>query len=89
VAYDVALYWMGVAGGLPTASAADTNYRVLLYNMVEHIMNGLNLYVYYDQVNDLATYGPWINPATINTNVMQGGGAIQTYYDWNGNGVSG
>jgi peptide/nickel transport system substrate-binding protein len=88
VAYDVAIYWMGVAGGLSTSTVANSNYRVLLYNMVEHIMNGLNLYVYYDQENGLSTYAPWINPATLNTNVMQGGGAIETYYAWGGNGVS-
>ena len=89
VAYDVALYWMNYAAGYPTGNLTDANYRVLLYNMVEHIMNGLNVYLYFDQENNFATYAPWINPSTINTNVMLGGGSMQTYFTWNGNGVSG
>jgi peptide/nickel transport system substrate-binding protein len=89
VAYDVATFWETTAGGLPTSSASDSAYRVLIYNMVEHIMNGLNLYVYYDQENFLATYAPWINPAGINTNVMEGGGSINTWYNEAGNGVWG
>jgi peptide/nickel transport system substrate-binding protein len=89
VAYDVALYWMGVAAGSPTATLADANYRVLLYNMVEHIMNGLNLYIYDNQENGLASYAPWIDPATVNVNVMLGAGGMEPWYAWNGNGVSG
>jgi hypothetical protein len=89
VAYDVALYWMAVAAGSPASTLTQANYRVLLYNMVEHIMNGLNLYVYALQENGLASYAPWINPATININVMIGGGSMEPWYGWNGNGVSG
>ncbi|MCI4357923.1 MAG: ABC transporter substrate-binding protein [Thermoplasmata archaeon] len=61
--------------------------RVLLYNFVEQIANGLALYVYWGQTNLVFTAAPWIDPSTPNTSVMFGGGNEQTWWTWNGNGV--
>jgi hypothetical protein len=78
-----AMEWgMGTAAGMAVGPA-----RVLMYNLVEHIANGLALYVYYDQGNLITTYAPWIDPTSINTNPMIGAGGINTWYLCNGNGV--
>ncbi len=77
VAYDTALYWMYAAAHL-----TNIPQRVLDYNMVEHIMVEEGLYIYYDQELGAADYGSWINPSTINTNPMLGGGGDQLWYDW-------
>ena len=76
-AYATMLYWMGVAASLPVGS-----YRVLVYNLIEHIENQLGFYVWMYQNNGVTAYAKWINPTTINTNVMIGGGNDQTWYDW-------
>jgi hypothetical protein len=64
------------------ASVPVGSYRTLIYNEVEHIENQLGFYVWFSQENEVETYGPWINNATINTNVMIGGGGDQTWYLW-------
>ncbi len=79
VAYDTALFWMYSAAHLPLANITQ---RVLDYNMIEHIMVEEGLYIYYDQELAAADYASWINPATINTNPMLGGGGDQLWYDW-------
>jgi hypothetical protein len=76
-AYGAMLTWMATA-----ASLAPGAQRILIYNQVEHIENSLALYLWYEQVNGVATYSKWINPTTINTNVMIGGGGDQTFYLW-------
>jgi hypothetical protein len=76
-AYGAMLTWMGIAAPLPVGA-----YRTLIYNEVEHIENQLGFYVWFSQENEVETYGPWINNATINTNVMIGGGGDQTWYLW-------
>ncbi|MGD0719398.1 MAG: hypothetical protein ABSA15_07495, partial [Thermoplasmata archaeon] len=75
VAYTTMIYWMDVAAPL-----APGDQRVLDYNVAEHIGNELALYVYQWQSAGVTTYAPWINPATINTNVMIGGGGDNTWY---------
>jgi len=77
VAYGAMLTWMGTASGLPVS-----NERYLIYNEVEHIENQLALYLWFEQANGVATYAKWINPSTININVMIGGGGDQTWYLW-------
>jgi hypothetical protein len=76
-AYGQMLTWMGTA-----ASLAPGPYRVLVYNQVEHIENQLALYLWYEQQKTVQDYAKWINPATINTNVMIGAGNDQTWYGW-------
>ncbi|MGP8147510.1 MAG: hypothetical protein ACLQNF_00275, partial [Thermoplasmata archaeon] len=83
-AYAAMEYGMATAAGMAVGPA-----RVLVYNLVEHIGNHLALYVYYDQSNDVVTYAVWINPTTINTNPTSGAGNINTWYLYNGNGVTG
>ncbi|HZY70987.1 MAG TPA: hypothetical protein VFF67_08450, partial [Thermoplasmata archaeon] len=62
--------------------------RVLMYNWVEQIANGLTLYIYWGQQNEVASYAPWIDGPSINNNVTIGGGSDQTWYTITGNGVS-
>ncbi|HTT45284.1 MAG TPA: hypothetical protein VMH38_04625, partial [Thermoplasmata archaeon] len=83
-AYNAMVWGMDTAAGMPVGPA-----RVLMYNLVEHIANGLALYVYYDQESLVVTYASWINPTTINTNPTIGGGGDNTWYNINGNGVVG
>ena len=80
----VAMVWgMNQAAGM-----LDGPARVLMYNLVEHIANSLALYIYYDQQNSVVTYASWIDPSTINTNPVIGGGGDNTWYLYDGNGVT-
>ena len=81
-AYGAMEWGMNTAAGMPVGPA-----RVLMYNMVEHIANGLALYVYYDQESLVVSYAAWINPTTININPTIGGGGDNTWYLYGGNGV--
>ncbi|HXQ48870.1 MAG TPA: PKD domain-containing protein [Thermoplasmata archaeon] len=81
-AYAAMTYAIKIAGHLPNGPA-----RVLAYNMIEHIANALALYIYWGQANEVASYAPWINGSSINSNVTIGGGTDQTWYSITGNGV--
>jgi hypothetical protein len=81
-AYGTMVWGMNTAAPMPAGPV-----RVLMYNLVEHIANGLALYVYYDQEDSVTTYAAWIDPTTINTNPTIGGGGDNTWYLLNGNGV--
>jgi len=81
-AYAAMEWGMTTAAGLAVGP-----FRVLMYNLVEHIANQLALYVYYDQSNAVTTYASWINPTTININPTIGGGGDNTWYLYGGNGV--
>lgn len=69
IAYNVTNYWMTYAGTIP-----DSPQRVLDYNLVEQVLNGLGMYVWNGQSNLLAGFAPWIDPASVNTNPVIGGG---------------
>ena len=71
---------------LDLAAAAVGAQRVLDFNMAEHILNGLAFYVYTTQNAGVGTYANWINPATINTNIVIGA-TDQLWFQWGGNGV--
>lgn len=77
VAYHVMNAWINASAHL-----TDLTQRTLNYNLIEHIANELSLYTWFSQFvgNDL--YGSWIDPSTINQNVMIGGGADQLWYAW-------
>ncbi len=75
IAYQVSQYWQSVTGSLPVGYQ-----RTLNFNLIEHILNNLALYVWYEQANVVGSYAPWINPSTINTNPMIGGGGDQPWY---------
>jgi hypothetical protein len=83
-AYGAMEWGMNTAAGMAVGPA-----RVLMYNMVEHIANGLALYVYYDQSNLVVSYAEWVNPTTININPCIGGGGDNTWFLVNGHGMTG
>jgi hypothetical protein len=63
------------------ANLANGPQRVLLYNLVEHIANGLALYIYYDQADQVATYAPWIASISVNANPTIGGAGDYLWYN--------
>ncbi len=83
VAYGVSVAYMNIAGGLPTGAQ-----RTLDYNLIEHILNALGLYTYFDQANGVGAAAPWINNATINVDPMIGGGGDQPYFQIHDVGVA-
>jgi hypothetical protein len=50
--------------------------------MVEHIAALLGLYIYNPQSIAAFDYGVWIEPSTINTSPLFGGGGVQQWYGW-------
>ena len=81
-AYKAMLYALGIA-----ASAPAGPYRVLLYDLAEHIAYQLGLYTYTSQGNIVASAASWIDPSSINTNVTLGGGGDEPFFWITGNGV--
>ena len=80
---------MQLAMQIAAVTPASDPARVLLYNEVSQIANGLALYVYWGQQNAVYTFASYIDPTSINTNVTIGGGADQTWYTIAGTGVWG
>jgi hypothetical protein len=78
-AYSVMTWAMNQAAVMPVGSE-----RVLYYDLIEHIANGLVLYVYAEQQLGLGSFASWINPTTIDTNPV---GPGQLWFFWNGAGV--
>jgi hypothetical protein len=72
-------------------AAVETNLqeRTLLYNLVEQIDSGLQLYTWLGQTSNVITYAPWINPSTFDPNVIFLGGQVidSTWFNFGGNGV--
>jgi peptide/nickel transport system substrate-binding protein len=63
--------------------------RVLTYAEAEQIANGLAMYVYSFQDNQVVTSAAWVNVTSYNSNVCIGGGSDSTWYSITGNGVAG
>jgi peptide/nickel transport system substrate-binding protein len=87
-AYQIMNYFM------INVAATDTNLveRNLIYNLAEHIAAQMGLYIYDNQENAVATYAAWINPTSVNRNVVTGGGAgfrggVPIFWSIGGNGV--
>jgi hypothetical protein len=76
-AYGSMLTWMTTAASLPVGA-----YRTLIYNEVEHIENQLGFYLWFSQSAEVESYASWVSNATINVNVMIGGGGDQTWFLW-------
>ena len=57
------------------------------WDLVQAVYNNLQLTIGATQANTVFTYAPWINPATINENVLIGGGAEWAWYQVGGNGL--
>jgi hypothetical protein len=68
---------MTTAASLPVGA-----YRTLIYNEVEHIENQLGFYLWFSQSAEVESYASWVSNATINVNVMIGGGGDQTWFLW-------
>jgi len=75
VAYSVAVHAMYVAAGLPVGPN-----RVLNYTLIEQILNGLSMYVWNGQANEVVSAAPWISLASLNQNPMIGGGGDQVWF---------
>ena len=75
-AYSVMTWAMNQAAVMPV-----TPERVLYYNLIEHIANGLVLYIYAEQQVGLGSYASWIDPTTVDANPMAPG---QLWFFWNG-----
>ena len=60
--------------------------RTLLFNMAEHILNTMGLYVYTFQSIGVGTIANWVNQASINSNIVTGA-VDQFWFLWRGNGV--
>ena len=64
----------------------NLNERALLYNLVEQIDSGLQLYTWMGQQNAVISYAPWINPSTFDPNITLGG-IDNPWFFYGGNGV--
>ncbi len=78
-AYGVMTWANHYAGALPVGPE-----RVLYYNLASHIANDLALYLYQFQEEIVFTYAPWINPSTIDSNVVAAGEELNCYIQGNG-----
>lgn len=81
-AYDAMLVGLANASTLPAGPQ-----RVLVYDLAEQIANGLALYTYWGQSNEIVSTAAWINPASYNPNVTIGGGGDSTWYSITGNNI--
>ncbi len=83
-AYQATLYW---------ATYANTNLNLaqgtVEWNQISAVYNLLNLYCNTEQSNAVLTTAPWINPASVNANSLNGfpGGEL-VFWSVTGNGVA-
>jgi len=83
VAYNLTLYWANAANHELNLAQA-----ILDWNQVDAVYNLLNLYTNTEQANEVFSYAPWINPASVPINLIQGlPGGILLFYPVTGNGV--
>lgn len=70
------------------AAAHDVGpQRQLDFNMAEQILNGMALMIYMDQRVGTWTYANWINPASLDTNIVTGMATQLEFFVVQGNGV--
>jgi hypothetical protein len=71
-----------------TAAASDVGaQRVLDFNMAEHVLDGLSLMIYLDQVVGTGTYANWVNPSSLYINIVTGLALENQYVFDTGNGM--
>jgi len=75
VAYTVAVGMAQQAAAMKVGPA-----RIQQYQLIEQISNALAMYVYNGQTDEVTSYAPWINPASINQNPMIGGGGDSVWF---------
>jgi len=74
-----AMTWANVlAAAMPVGPV-----RTLYYNMASHIANDLAMYVYQFQEQIVGTFAPWINPTSIDVNVVAAGEGLFAYLTGN------
>jgi hypothetical protein len=85
VAYNVTVGMIKVANANPNQAAATLEYQ-----QTDAVFCLLGLTVPDGQTNAVVTYAPWINPTSIDLNlIFSGGGADEVWYGITGNGVAG
>jgi hypothetical protein len=77
IAYSSLVTWNANA-----AHESNITFRVLEYNMIEHVGNLLAFEVYAYTSTLVVDYGSWIAPTGVNVNPSVGGGGVQTWYTW-------
>jgi hypothetical protein len=84
VAYQIALHWAAIAN-----SNLDLSQGAVQWNQISGVYNLLNVAVDTDQLNSVATVGPWVNPSSVDASTLNGypGGEI-IWYSLTGNGVT-
>jgi hypothetical protein len=80
-AYEEMQWGMQVAAQVPAGTL-----RLLIYNMIEQLDNGLSLYTWDGQSNAVITYAPWINPTSFDPNITLGG-VDNPWFFYTGNSV--
>ena len=82
-AYNASVYFANIAN-----NDANIAQGQLYWNLIDSIFSHLNLEVNTEQSNQLFTYAAWINPASINVNLINGEpGEMYLWYGITGNGV--
>jgi len=65
----------------------NTAVAVQLWDLVQDVYNNLQISVGQSAGNTIFWYAPWLNPASVNENVLIGGGAEWYYQALQGNGL--
>jgi len=81
-ALGVATYFIGQATYTSSVATATQDW-----DLVQAVYNNLQLTIGIDQQNSVFNYAPWINPSTINENVLIGGGNEIYWPQIGGNGL--
>jgi len=83
----------GTAWNVTNAFVVNATYNpnnavaVQLWDLVQDVYNNLQITIGTSAVNVVFNYAPWVNPASINENVLIGGGIEWYYQALSGNGM--
>ncbi len=84
VAYEVAAYWASIAN-----SNLNLAQGAVQWNQISAVYNLLNVAVDTEQLNSIATVGPWVNPASVDANTLNGYPGLEiVWYEMTGNGLT-
>jgi hypothetical protein len=85
IAYNITTAYVAIANANPNLAQGK-----LEYDQADAIYSELALTIPDGQTNSVVTYAPWINPETIDTNIVVSAGAVtNAWFDFGGNGVVG
>ncbi|HTT73785.1 MAG TPA: hypothetical protein VMG99_06535 [Thermoplasmata archaeon] len=82
MAWNVTTYFVNQA-----TYTLDTALATQEWGLIQTIYGALELSIGITATNTVFDYAPWVNPATINTNVLIGGGSEWYYSALSGNGM--